>query len=120
MQDVSVLAGVSIKTVSNVINDFPHVREHTRHKVLDAIQTLGYTPNHSARSLRSGRTNVISLMIPNLRNAYFAELADSVMQAAADAGLAVLIEQFGDDRPHELGVLRHPHARIVDGVLHSV
>jgi len=120
MQDVSVLAGVSIKTVSNVINDFPHVREHTRHKVLDAIQTLGYTPNHSARSLRSGRTNVISLMIPNLRNAYFAELADSVMQAAADAGLAVLIEQFGDDRPHELGVLRHPHARMVDGVLHSV
>ena len=120
MHDVSRLAGVSIKTVSNVINDYPYVREETRRKVLDAIDTLGYTPNLSARSLRSGRTNVISLMIPDLRNAYFAELADSVMRAAAERGLAVLIEQFGDDRQHEIDVLRQPRARMVDGVLYSV
>jgi len=84
MQDVALAAGVSIKTVSNVINDYPYVRDETRQRVLDAIATLGYTPNLSARSLRSGRTNVISLMIPDLRNAYFAELADSVMRAAAE------------------------------------
>lgn len=120
MHDVSRLAGVSIKTVSNVINDYPYVRDETRRKVLDAIETLGYTPNLSARSLRSGRTNVISLMIPDLRNAYFAELADSVMRAAAERGLAVLIEQFGDDRQHEIDVLRQPRARMVDGVLYSV
>ena len=120
MHDVSRLAGVSIKTVSNVINDYPYVREETRRRVLDAIDTLGYTPNLSARSLRSGRTNVISLMIPDLRNAYFAELADSVMRAAAERGLAVLIEQFGDDRQHEIDVLRQPRARMVDGVLYSV
>ncbi|MDR6972256.1 LacI family DNA-binding transcriptional regulator [Leifsonia shinshuensis] len=120
MHDVSRLAGVSVKTVSNVINDYPYVREETRRKVLDAIDTLGYSPNLSARSLRSGRTNVISLMIPDLRNAYFAELADSVMRAAAERGLAVLIEQFGDDRQHEIDVLRQPRARMVDGVLHSV
>jgi len=120
MHDVSRLAGVSIKTVSNVINDYPYVREETRRKVLDAIDTLGYTPNLSARSLRSGRTNVIALMIPDLRNAYFAELADSVMRAAAARGLSVLIEQFGDDREHEIDVLKQPRARMVDGVLYSV
>ncbi|MFP3380568.1 LacI family DNA-binding transcriptional regulator, partial [Bacillus sp. SIMBA_069] len=75
LQDVSRLAGVSIKTVSNVINDYPHVRDSTRRRVLAAIAELDYTPNLSARSLRSGRTNVISLIIPELRNAYFAELA---------------------------------------------
>ena len=86
----------------------------------EAIEQLGYTPNLSARSLRSGRTNVISLMIPDLRNAYFAELADSVMRAAAERGLSVLIEQFGDERDREIDVLRQPRSQMVDGVLYSV
>jgi DNA-binding LacI/PurR family transcriptional regulator len=120
MHDVSRLAGVSIKTVSNVINDYPYVREETRKRVLDAIAALGYTPNLSARSLRSGRTNVISLIIPELRNAYFAELADAVMKAAAARGLSVLIEQFGNERASELSVLQKPRGQMVDGVLYSV
>lgn len=120
LRDVSRLAGVSIKTVSNVINDYPYVSDETRRKVLEAIDALGYTPNLSARRLRSGRTDVISLMIPDLRNAYFAELADSVMRAAGERGLTVLIEQFGDDRRRELEVLRRPRAGMVDGILHSV
>ncbi|MDN4614277.1 LacI family DNA-binding transcriptional regulator [Leifsonia sp. F6_8S_P_1B] len=120
MHDVSRLAGVSIKTVSNVINDYPYVRDETRQRVLDAIAALGYTPNLSARSLRSGRTNVISLIIPELRNAYFAELADAVMKAAASRGLSVLIEQFGNERESELSVLQKPRGQMVDGVLYSV
>jgi DNA-binding LacI/PurR family transcriptional regulator len=83
MHDVARVAGVSIKTVSNVINDYPYIRPETRQRVQEAIDSLGYRPNLSARGLRSGRTGVISLIIPDLRNAYFAELADSVMRAAA-------------------------------------
>lgn len=120
LHDVSRLAGVSIKTVSNVINDYPYVRDSTRQRVLAAIAELDYTPNLSARSLRSGRTNVISLIIPELRNAYFAELADSVMRAARERGLSVLIEQFGNDRASELSVLRNRSGRMVDGILYSV
>ncbi|MFE4951825.1 LacI family DNA-binding transcriptional regulator [Leifsonia sp. NPDC056665] len=120
LHDVAQLAGVSIKTVSNVVNDHPYVRDETRRRVNDAIAALGYTPNLSARSLRSGRTNVIALMIPDLRNAYFAELADAVMRAAAEHGLSVLIEQFGDDREHEIAALRRPRPQLVDGVLYSV
>ncbi|MCX7520840.1 LacI family DNA-binding transcriptional regulator [Microbacterium sp. STN6] len=120
MHDVARAAGVSIKTVSNVINDYPHIRPTTKQRVLEAIDALGYQPNLSARSLRSGRTGVISLVIPELRNAYFAELADSVMRAAAEHGLSVLIEQFGNDRESELAVLRKPRSQMVDGILYSV
>ncbi|HEY4225189.1 MAG TPA: LacI family DNA-binding transcriptional regulator, partial [Pseudolysinimonas sp.] len=75
MHDVANLAGVSIKTVSNVINDYQYLKPETKRRVQEAIDALGYRPNLSARGLRSGRTGVISLIIPDLRNAYFAELA---------------------------------------------
>src|SRR5690606_19213549 len=64
LHDVATLAGVSIKTVSNVVNDYKHIRPTTREKVLAAIDTLGYQPNISARSLRSGKTGVIGLALP--------------------------------------------------------
>ena len=114
------LAGVSIKTVSNVIHDYPYIKPDTRQRVAEAIETLGYRPNLSARSLRSGRTGVIGLLIPHLKNAYFAELADTVMRAAHEEGLAVVIEQFGNTRRSELDLLRRPRATMVDGLLYSV
>jgi len=120
MRDVALAAGVSIKTVSNVINDYPYLREQTRQNVLDSIATLGYQPNLSARGLRSGRTGAISLVIPDLTNVYFAELADAVMSAASNHDLAVMIEQSGGDRDRELSILRGPRMRMVDGILYSV
>lgn len=120
LHHVARLAGVSIKTVSNVVNGYQYIRPETRQRVLDAIQTLGYRPNLSARGLRSGRTGVISLIIPDLRNAYFAELADVVMRAAAEQNLSVIIDQSGGDRERELGLLRGPRMQMVDGILYSV
>lgn len=120
MHDVARMAGVSIKTVSNVINDYPYIKPETRQRVTEAIATLDYRPNLSARSLRSGRTGVISLIIPDLRNAYFAELAVSVMKAAGAQGLSVVIEQFESDRDRELNLLRGPRSLMVDGILYSV
>jgi len=120
MHDVARVAGVSIKTVSNVINDYPYIRAETRQRVLDAIDELGYRPNLSARGLRSGRTGVISLIIPDLRNPYFAELADSVMRAARRQNLSVIIEQSGADRQTELDLLAGPRMQAVDGILYSV
>lgn len=119
MHDVAQAAGVSIKTVSNVVNEYPYIRPDTRQRVLDTIATLRYQPNLSARGLRSGRTGAISLVIPDLKNAYFAELADAVMQAASLQGLSVLIEQSGADRDREMAILTGPRMRMVDGVLFS-
>ena len=119
MHDVARLAGVSVKTVSNVINDYPHVRPTTRERVLSAIDTLSYRPNMSARGLRSGRTGVIGLAIPALRENYFAELADSVIHAAQEHGLSVLVEQTSGDRDKELVAVTGGRLRFTDGVLLS-
>lgn len=119
MHDVAKAAGVSIKTVSNVVNDYPYIRPDTRQRVLDTIAALRYQPNLSARGLRSGRTGAISLVIPDLKNAYFAELADAFMQAASQRDLSVLIEQTGGDRDREIAILNGPRMRMVDGVLFS-
>jgi DNA-binding LacI/PurR family transcriptional regulator len=120
LRDVASLAGVSIKTVSNVVNDHPHVRDETRARVQAAIAELGYQPNPSARSLRSGRTGVIGLAVPEFSlSSYFAELADRVIAAAERRGLTVLIEQTGGDRQRELDVLRSARRKMTDGLLFS-
>jgi len=120
LREVALAAGVSIKTVSNVVNGHPHISEATRAAVEAAVKQLGYQPNLSARGLRSGRTGAISLIIPDLRNPYFAELADSVMRAATSHGVAVFIEQSGGERERELAILRSPQMRMADGILFSV
>src|SRR5689334_17671683 len=105
MRDVARLAGVSVKTVSNVVNDFPHVSVATRTRVLAAITELGYQMNFSARNLSRGRTGMITLAVPELRLPYFAELTDEVIVAAAARGYTVLVEQTGGTRERELDVL---------------
>ena len=119
MSDVAKLAGVSIKTVSNVINDYPHVRPGTRDRVNEAIEQLDYRPNLSARGLRSGRTGVIGLAVPSLRENYFAELADEVIRAAEKRGLGVMVEQTSGDRDAELRAVTGNRPRFLDGLLFS-
>jgi DNA-binding LacI/PurR family transcriptional regulator len=119
LHDVARLAGVSIKTVSNVINDYPHIRPTTRAKVEDAIAELGYTPNLTARNLRSGRTGAIALAVPDLALSYFAELAAEVIAEAERAGVVVLIEQTGGDRDRELELLSSPRLKLTDGLIFS-
>ena len=120
MRDVANLASVSIKTVSNVLNDYPHIRPATRDRVLAAVDELGYRMNHSARALRSGRSGAISLVVPDIRNAYFAELAAEVIDAAAAYDLSVVIEQSGGVPERELQLVQGRRTVPVDGVLYSV
>ena len=119
MQDVARRAGVSVKTVSNVVNGYPHIRESTRRRVEDSIDHLGYRMNVSARNLRTRRTGMITLNVPELSLPYFAELADSVIRAADARGWSVLIEQTGADRTRELEVLAGSRRHLTDGVLFS-
>ncbi len=119
MRDVAQRAGVSLKTVSNVVNAYPHVRPEMRDRVLRVIDELGYQMNFTARNLSLGRTGMIALAVPELRLAYFAELADAVIAAADRVGLTVLIEQTGGTRAGELEVLTSPRRRMTDGLLYS-
>ncbi|WP_203758002.1 LacI family DNA-binding transcriptional regulator [Cellulomonas chitinilytica] len=119
MADVARRAGVSAKTVSNVLSGYPYIRESTRERVLTAIDELGYELNVTARILRSGRSGVIGLAVPELGQPYFGELADEVLAAARRHDLQVLIEPTGFTRDGELEALREPRRRLVDGLVFS-
>ncbi|SDO25047.1 DNA-binding transcriptional regulator, LacI/PurR family [Nakamurella panacisegetis] len=119
MEDVARLAGVSKKTVSNVINNYPYLRPETRARVEDAIATLQYKVNVSARNLRSGRTGMIALAIPELGQPYFAELAQSVIWAAARFDLTVFVETTGSELERERSVLSGARRSLVDGFIYS-
>jgi len=120
LHDVAARANVSIKTVSNVVHDYKHVRPDTRERVLAAIEELGYRPNINARGLRSGRTGVIGLALPELSLSYFGELADAVIRAAEKRSLVVLVEQLGGgDRQREIAMLSSPRLQLTDGLIFS-
>jgi DNA-binding LacI/PurR family transcriptional regulator len=119
MKDVARAAGVSLKTVSNVVNGYPYLSPATKARVEEAISSLGYRVNVTARNLRQGSTGLIKLVVPELRIPYFGELADSVVEAAGRRGLTVLLQQHRYDREAELGVLRSDGGSQVDGVLFS-
>lgn len=120
LHEVADLAGVSIKTVSNVINGYPHIRPATRERVEAAVAELGYTPNLTARNLRGGRAGTITLALPDMALSYFAELAAQVIEAAEAAGTIVQLEHTGGDRARELELLRSPRRRMSDGLIFSV
>ena len=119
LRDVAALAGVSAKTVSNVVNGHDFVKKPTRERVMAAIQELGYQPNLAARNLRTGRTGVLGLAVPELKFSYYAELADAVLQIARSKGYVVLIEQTGGERDAEINLLRDPRVSMMDGLLFS-
>ena len=119
MREVAAVAGVSIKTVSNVVNDYPFIKPATRDRVLQAIDELGYRPNLSARNLSRGRTGLIALALPELDAPYFAEMARLVIAAAAAQSWTVLIEQTDGMRPRELMALQGVRTHLVDGVILS-
>lgn len=91
MDDVAEHAGVSRALVSLVMRNSPRVSEHSRKKVLASAAELGYRPNAWARNLASGQTNTIGVMLNDLHNPYFTELAEGVASAATENGLEVLI-----------------------------
>ncbi|KGM13538.1 LacI family DNA-binding transcriptional regulator [Cellulomonas bogoriensis] len=117
MHDVAARAGVSIKTVSNVVNDRPHISAETRERVDRAIAELDYQVNVSARNLRLGRTGMIGLAIPALSVAYYGELADLVISRAAEEGLTVVVEPTAACRDAEIDALRGARRRLTDGLL---
>ncbi|OUE25047.1 HTH-type transcriptional regulator DegA [Clavibacter michiganensis] len=119
MSDVAKAAGVSIKTVSNFFNGYPYMRAETRARIEAAVAELGYRMNVSARNLRSGRSRMIALVIPELDSAYLAPLAQDVIDAADELGLSVLVETTAGRRDREIGALSGLHRQVLDGVIYE-
>lgn len=119
LRDVAVAAGVSPRTVSNVVRGYVHVRESTRAHVQHHIDVLGYRPHAVARQLREGRTGVVALVVPTVDTPYFSELSSHLVEAASRSGLTVVVEQTGGDVDREREVVAGHPVRFADAVLLS-
>lgn len=117
LADVAAVAGVSMKTVSNVVHDYPHVTPEMRRKVQQAIDELGYKPNLTARRLATGKTGMIALAIPEIDHPYFSELSRYIAEEASARGYRVLVEQTLSNPAAERAVLNDREAGVVDGVI---
>jgi DNA-binding LacI/PurR family transcriptional regulator len=119
LKDVAERAGVSIKTVSNVVNGYAFITPATRERVERAIAETGYRPNLGARNLRKGRTGFIVLAVPELDNPYFAELTGLVITAAHRRAWTVLVEQTQGSREREQAVITSMGPQRIDAAILS-
>jgi DNA-binding LacI/PurR family transcriptional regulator len=119
LQDVAEHAGVSMKTVSNVVHEHPNVSTAMRDRVQRAIDELGYRPNAIGRRLATGRTGLLALAFADVRLPYFSELANVMSRAAAEtgSGYRLLLEETEDTLEGERAVLSASEAGLVDGML---
>lgn len=117
MAEVAKLAGVSITTVSHVINGTRPASEKARRAVMDAIERTGYRPNTLARALARGGTQSLGLAISGLSNPYFMDVVAAVEAAAGRAGHTLLLGDTREDSEHELRIVRTLAERQVDGLL---
>jgi LacI family transcriptional regulator len=119
IRDVAALAGVSVGTVSNVLNRPTKVSESTVAKVQRAIDILGFVRNDAARQLRAGRSRSIGLVVLDVANPFFTSIARGAEEAAEAAGLSVLLGNSDDDASREASYLDLFEEQRVHGVLIS-
>jgi DNA-binding LacI/PurR family transcriptional regulator len=119
LKDVARRAGVSIRTVSNVVNNYPYVTAEMRERVKIAIEELNYQPNLSARYLRKGRSGILAFAIPDLSNVYFSDIGNAIISAAATRSYTVLIDHTMGKRTNEHDVLQGLTPHLIDGVILS-
>lgn len=115
MRDVAARAGVSIKTVSRVINNQPELLDGTRQRVQAVIDELGYRPNAVARSLVSGRSHSIAIIIPNITGPFSPEFVLGVDNAARSEGYSVFLATTRGDADEEREQIERLAAKQVDG-----
>ncbi len=117
IRDVAREAGVSHQTVSRVINNSPKISATTRHRVESAITKLNFRPSRTARNLATQRTMSVGLLVPNIANPYFAEVAHGAQEVARAANYSVFLGNTEWDPQEELQLLQTLAAYPVDGII---
>lgn len=119
IKDVAAMAGVSLKTVTNVVHERPYVKQETRDRVLAAIAELDYRPSRAGRQLQSGRSNLITLVVPRIDEPYLGGLAHALITAATPRGLRLLIDETSGQVEQELEAANGYPGHGIDGVIFS-
>ena len=115
--DVAREAGVSMATVSRVVNGNKNVKENTRKKVLEVIERLDYRPNAVARGLASKRTTTVGVVIPDITNTYFASLAKGIDDIAEMYKYNIVLANSDEDDEKEVAVVNTLFSKQVDGII---
>lgn len=117
LKDVASKAGVSVATVSHVVNNTKPVSEKTKARIEEAIKELSYTPNFLAKSLKENRTKVIGLIIPDISNYYFTEIASIIEQRLNDAGYNMILCNSNENLELEIQHIQQLKAYMVSGMI---
>jgi DNA-binding LacI/PurR family transcriptional regulator len=119
LKQVAAQAGVSVRTVSNVVSGFAVVAPETRERVQRVLDELQYRPNAAARHLRGGRSGLVALVLPEISSPYFGELAGHLADRAEAHSWTLLVQQTGGDAAREKELLDGVRAQTVDGLIMS-
>ncbi len=117
IKDVALAAGVAVSTVSRVINDSGYVSRESRQRVLKAVEDLHFQPSRAARSLATGRTGTVALVLPDITNPFFPALARGVEDAASAEGYTVILCNTDNDPAQEAMYANLLRQQRVDGVV---
>lgn len=119
ISDVARLAGVSLGTVSNVLNNPDRVKTATLERVNQAIESLGFVRNEAARQLKAGRSSALGLLVLDTTNPFFADLARGAEDSAVSAGFQVLVGNSNHDKGREANFLRMFQEQRLSGIMLS-
>src|SRR5438270_4267207 len=117
MKEIARLAGVSLGTVSHVLNDTVKVREPLRKRVLDAVQKTGYQPSQLARGLRKDKTDILAMIIPDILNPFFPGVVRGAEDVAFANGFRLVLCNTDNDHDKEVAHLRALQAYLPSGLI---
>jgi LacI family transcriptional regulator len=117
MKDIARDLGLSVVTVSKVLRDHPDIGEETRKRVLQRVKELDYEPNILARSLVTGRSYLIGLIVPGLIHPFFSEVAKSLSKTIVGKGYSLIVSSSEEDSALEAREIRHLLARRLDALV---
>lgn len=117
IKDVAREAGLTVGTVSRVLNNRGYISEATRNRVHEVMKELNYQPNEVARSLSKSKTNTIGVIVPHIVHPYFAKLISNLEKAASDRGFKILLCNSREERERELEYLEMLKSNRVAGLV---
>ncbi len=117
MKDIAAELGLSVVTISKVLRDHPDISAETRERVLKRVKELNYSPNAMARSLVTGRSNLVGLVVPDLLHPFFAEISVAISKAIRKKGYGLIIASCEEDAALEEQEIGQMVSRRLDGLI---
>ncbi|RUT33341.1 LacI family DNA-binding transcriptional regulator [Paenibacillus zeisoli] len=117
IKEIARIAGVSVTTVSRVLNNHPYVKEDKRRAVLETVERLNYSRNINALHLLKGRTQIIGVILPMINHSYFGVMMEGIAQEALKSGYQLMVSQTSYQPEEEQRMLEMMRNKQIDGVI---